>query len=228
MKLVDLGLLYAVLGVACAVALYRRSPERRSKAMLAALTAVPLWPIWAPIAWTARRETTSSLGAAGERVARLRAELDLAVESVRGSSLEGLFNREAAKIILEEAARASQRNQELVELLSRDEFDLVAVEKRAALLLQKGASPRACASARVHCDNVRRLHALADKEGRGLDELAALVSALRTELMLVKLSGSSGESVDGIVGDLWANIEGLRQVTGEVTAPYMPQVENLA
>jgi len=61
-----------------------------------------------------------------------------------------------------------------------------------------------------------------------LDELAALVSALRTELMVVKLSGSSGESVDGIVGDLWANIEGLRQVTGDVTAPYLPQTENLA
>ena len=52
MKLVDLGLLYAVLGVACAVALYRRSSDRSSKAMLAALTAVPLWPIWAPLAVT--------------------------------------------------------------------------------------------------------------------------------------------------------------------------------
>ncbi len=228
MKLVDLALLYVLLGVACAVALYRRSPNQGSKAMLAALTAVPLWPIWAPIAWTARRESPASSGAAGERVDRIRAELDLAVESVRGSSLEGLFNREAAKTILEEAERASYRNQELIELLSREEFDLVAVEKRAALLQEKGASSRACASARVHCENVRRLHALADKEGRGLDELAALVSALRTELMVVKLSGSSGESVDGIVGDLWASIEGLRQVTGEVCAPNLPQAENLA
>jgi hypothetical protein len=228
MKLLDLGLLYASLGVACAVALYRRSPNRDPKAMLAALTAVPLWPIWAPIAWTARRESPASWGAAAGRVDRIRTELDLAVESVRGSSLEGLFNREAAKTILQEAERASYRNQELVELLSHEEFDLVAVEKRAALLLQKGASPRACASARVHCDNVRRLHALAEKEGRGLDELAALVSALRTELMVVRLSGSSGETVDGIVGDLWASIEGLRQVTGEVHAPLVPQAENLA
>jgi hypothetical protein len=228
MKLVDLALLYTSLGVACAVALYRRSPDRSPKAMLAALTAVPLWPIWAPIAWTARRESPPSSGPTGERVERIRVELDLAVQSVRGSSLEGLFDREAARIILEEAERASHRNQELIALLSREEFDLDAVERRAALLLEKGASPRACASARVHCDNVRRLHAMADKEGRGLDELAALVSALRTELMVVKLSGSSAESVDGIIGDLWANIEGLRQVTGESRTQHGHEAENPA
>lgn len=228
MKLIDLALLYTALGVACAVALYRRSPDRGPKAMVAALTALPLWPIWAPIAWTARRETPASSGATGDRLARIRVALELAVESVRGSSLEGLFSRDAARIILEEAERASHRNQELLELLSREEFDLATVEKRPDLLHQRGASPRACASARMHCDNVRRLHALAEKEGRGLDELAALVTALRTELMVVKLSGSSAESVDGIVGDLWANIEGLRQVTGEVSAPCMPQLENLA
>lgn len=43
----------------------------------------------------------------------------------------------------------------------------------------------------------------------------ALLTALHAQLMLVRLSGSSVDSVDDIVSDLWAHIETLRQASSE-------------
>jgi hypothetical protein len=218
MRLLDLGLIYAGVGVACAVTLYRRS-ERTRTSVLNALIAVPLWPIWGPIAWTARPEPSYAGGKASERVERIRAALDEAVELVRGSPLERMLDRESARSIVSEAERLSARNDELVELLSRDEFDAEAAARRLEALEAARASPRVCSSARVHLENIRRLRRLAESEARALEELAGLVVALRTELMVVKLSGSSAEGVDDIVRDLSAHIEGLRQATEEVGIP---------
>jgi len=225
MRLVDLGLLYAGVGVACAVSLYRRSNERDRSSLVNALIAVPLWPIWAPIAWTARPEPLYSGAKASERVERIRSSLDEAVELVRGSPLERMLGRESAQAIADEAERLSARNDELVELLSRDEFDVEAASRRLEALEAARASPRVCSSARLHLENIRRLRRLAESEARALEELAALVSALRTELMVVKLSGSSAEGVDDIVRDLSAHIEGLRQATAEVGISQVAPVE---
>jgi len=138
------------------------------------------------------------------------------VELVRGSPLDRVIGRESARAILEEAERLSARNDELLELLSREEFDPGAASRRLEALETARASPRVCSSARLHLENIRRLHRLAETEARALEELAALVVALRTELMVVKLSGSSAEGVDDIVRDLSAHIEGLRQATEEL------------
>src|SRR5262245_45255504 len=146
MRLVDLGLLYAGVGVACAVTLYRRSDKTRS-ALANALIAVPLWPIWAPIAWKARPEPSSAGGRSSERVDRIRSALDEAVELVRGSPLERVLGRESARAIIDEAERLSSRNDELVELLSRDEFDAEAAARRLETLEAARASPRVCSSA---------------------------------------------------------------------------------
>jgi hypothetical protein len=220
MRLVDLGLLYAGIGVACAVALYRRAPERNRSSLMSALVAVPLWPLWAPIAWSARPEPIHIGGKSSERVDRIRTALDEAVELVRGSPLERVLGRDSARAIVEEAERLSARNEELVELLSRDEFDAGVAAQRLEALEAARASPRVCSSARLHLENIRRLHRLAETEARVLEELAALVVALRTELMVVKLSGSSAEGVDDIVRDLSAHIEGLRQATEEIGIPH--------
>jgi hypothetical protein len=220
MRLVDLGLLYAGVGVACAVTLYRRAPVRNREALATALTAVPLWPIWAPIAWTARSEPAYSRHGSHARVSRIGAALDEAVELVRGSPLERVLGRESARTIMDEAERLSARNEELVQLLSREEFDIAAAERRLEALEHTRASPRVCASVRMHVENIRRLRNLAETEARALEELAALVGALRTELMVVKLSGSSADSVDDIVRDLSAHIEGLRQATEAAGAPH--------
>jgi hypothetical protein len=229
-RLVDLAVLYFAAGVACAVALYRRSEDRGRASLVSALTAVPLWPLWAPIAWTSERAPRSASRRAheSEAVERIRAALVEAVESIRGTPFEPLLGRDAEKTIVDEAERVSARSRELGELLAREEFDLSAASRKLESLERSQASPRVCASARLHVENVRRLRNLRDGDVRALDELSALVVALRTELMVAKLSGSSGGAVDDIVGDLWAHIEGLRQASEELSPPRRVSVETSA
>lgn len=225
MRLVDLIVLYLVVGGSCAVALYRRSQDRGRAGLVNALTAIPLWPLWAPIAWTARREPARLDALSLDRVERIRSTLEEAVASVIGTPLERLLSRESARAILEEVERVSARNQELLRLLSREDFSLRTAEQKLVALEETQASGRARASARLHLENVRRLHLLGERDARALEELAALTTALRTQLVLVRLSGSSAEGVNDIVSELWAHIEGLKQASEEVFAPNAPYVE---
>lgn len=218
MKLLDLALLYVLAGAACAVALYRRAPGGRRAALINALTAIPLWPLWAPIAWTARREQVDGDTRSSDRVRRIRAALDEGVESVVGTPLERLLNRESANQILEEVERVVLRHHELLALLSREEYSRDVAERTLETLEQKGASARVRASARLHLENLRRLHQLADRDARALEELSGLVQALRTQLVLVRLSGSSAEGVGDIVSELWARLQGLSEANDDAEA----------
>jgi hypothetical protein len=219
MKLWDLAALYLAVGAACAVALYRRSPEKRRAALVNALTAIPLWPLWMPIAWTAKREAAQLDAEAGERVRRILMALEEGVASVLGTPLEKLLNGGAAEQIRREVERIAARHQELVTLLARDEFNPDVAERRLAALESSGAPVRLRASARLHLDNVRRLAELAERDRRALDELLGLVDALRTQLVLVRLSGSSVEGVGDIVNELWTRLESLNEASDELTRP---------
>jgi hypothetical protein len=216
MRLVDLLALYFTAGASCAVALYRRDPERGRARLFNALAAVPLWPLWAPIAWTARREPPADLPRSGDRLQAVRAALDEAVASIAGTAFERLLDREAVRTIVAEAERVSVRHAELVLLLAREEFRISTAQAGVDALERQPAAGRGRASARLHLENVRRLHLFAERDERALDELVALVSALRTELVLVRLSGSSPAGVDDIVSDVWAHIEALRRASAEV------------
>jgi hypothetical protein len=218
-RLVDLTILYLVVGAASAVALHRRSPVGARAAFVNALTTIPLWPIFAPIAWTAKKERVDLDVQAESQVALIRSTLEESVEFVAGTPLESLLGRESARAILEEVERVSARNQELGRLLSRDEFSLQGAEQKVETLGRGQASARVRASARLHLENIRRLHLLGERDSRALEELAALTTALRTQLVLVRLSGSSAEGVNDIVSELWAHIEGLKQASEEVFAP---------
>ncbi|MGE0322036.1 MAG: hypothetical protein AB7K71_12500 [Polyangiaceae bacterium] len=225
MRLVDLSLLYLAAGIACAVALYRRAERKDRAALINALTAIPLWPLWAPIAWTAKKEPPHYDLQAYEVVTRIRVALEEGVESVTGSPLERLLNSQSAQSILDEVNRVAARHQELVELLRRDAFDLGSAERKLEQLERQGAPSRLRASARLHLENVRRLYQLAERDARALEELAELVSALRTQLVLVRLSGSSAEGVGDIVTELWARIEGLSEASEDYT-PNPPPVDD--
>lgn len=228
MRLADLLLLYGIAGAACAVALYRRAPSKDRAALLNALAAIPLWPLWAPIAWTARREPPALDLRSSHRVARIRAALEEGVESVLGSPLERLLNGESAQNIIHEVERVAARHQELLSLLSREEFSREVAERKLQSLERQGASARVRASARLHFENVRRLHHLAERDARALDELSGLVDALRTQLVLVRLSGSSAEGVGDIVSELWARIQSLSEASNEVLLPGSSYVETTA
>jgi hypothetical protein len=228
MKLLDLALLYLVAGAACAVALYRRAPVKNRAALVNALTAVPLWPLWAPIAWTARREAVDLDLRSQDRVARIRRALDEGVEAVLGTPLERVLHRESAKAIAGEVERLAARYQELLTLLGRDEFSLELAEHRLSSLNQAGASARMRGSARLHLENVRRLQQLAERDARVLEELQGLADALRTQLVLVRLSGSSAEGACDIVNELLARIEGLSEAESGLARDLSPYAENPA
>ena len=228
MSLRDLLILYAVLGIACAVAIYRSSTESRPRAAMAAALALPLWPLWAPIALTGARSRPTSAWTSdadsrsratrspvAEAAVRVEAALREGVEACAGTSLESLLPRDAAARIAAEVRRASERHAELTTVLCREGFDLAAADRRVVSLEKSSASARSLTTARLHLENVKRLAALRDRDARALEELADLVQALRTQLTLARFAGSSVEGASGIVSEVWARVEGLGAVLGD-------------
>lgn len=234
MSLEDLAILYLVVGVACAIAIYRTAPTRDAMAIVSAAVAVPLWPLWAPVALTGKKrgdararadrapDPGSPLAAAAERI---EAALREGVDACAGTSLEALLPRDAADRIAAEVRRAAGRHAEIGELLARDGFDLASAEARLAELQAAGGSPRAVGTARLHLDNVRRLAALRERDERAIAELSDLVQALRAQLVVARFAGSQPEGASGIVSDLWARVEGLGVALGADEAPFEHEPE---
>ncbi|MDI1443384.1 hypothetical protein [Polyangium sp. 6x1] len=209
MSLRDLSLLYLVAGICCAVAIYRSSPEGGSRAAVSAALAVPLWPLWAPIALTAKRAADTPKGAAGSALVRVKAALAEAVEASRGTPLASVLPAEAAARIEAEVARRVERHAELEALLRKEAFDLSRAEARVREIERASGSSRALATARLDLDNVRRLSLLRDRDARALEELCALAEALRTQVTVARFSGSSAADIGGIVSEVQARVEGL-------------------
>jgi hypothetical protein len=237
MSLGDLVVLYLVVGLACAVAVYRTSPAAGASRAASAALAVPLWPLWAPIALTSgKRPSPPPAGASPgpatpvtEAAARIEAALREGVEACVGTSLEALLPRDAAQRIAAEVRRAAGRYAEIGALLGREGFDLAAAEAKLRALTDADASPRALSTARLHLDNVRRLVALRERDARALDELADLVQALRAQLVLARFAGSQAEGAGGIVSDLWARVEGLGVALGaDDVLPSLPDRAEVA
>ncbi|XYH93145.1 hypothetical protein ACMHYB_35485 [Sorangium sp. So ce1128] len=213
MSLRDLAVLYLIAGLACAVAVYRAARtvgdgERRRAALSAALC-VPLWPIWAPVALTTSRVEPAGSPGTAAAAARVQSALRDGVSACAGTSFEALLSREAASRIEAEVTRAAARHAELDALLRQSGFDEAAAAARVAEIERGGAPGRALATAHLHLENIRRLRAMRDRDARALEELADLVQALRTQLVLARFAGSTVEGVGGIVSEVWARVEGL-------------------
>ena len=213
MSLLDLGALYLVVGLGCAVILYRRSAGPRARRVGSAALGLVLWPIWAPVALI---EDAPPKSRSTDRAARVTAELEEAVRAARGSPFEVLFSADAAARIREEMETALTRIAELDEVLARPGFERDAAERRVSELAGRG-SKRAIETAVLHRNNVTHIEALRDRNERAIEELAELVGALRSQLVLARYAGSSAEGVGGIVTELWARVESLGEVM-EATA----------
>ncbi|HRI70822.1 MAG TPA: hypothetical protein PK156_41600 [Polyangium sp.] len=213
MSLRDLCLLYLVFGCFFAIAIYRSTPEANGHRLGSAALAVPLWPLWAPIALTAKRADKPRFSPDGLRptgtLERVKNALADAITSIEGTPLAALLPPESASRIEAEVVRREKRLAELDVLLGKEAFDVGRLETRVRELETRGSSPRALSTARLDLDNVRRLSALRDRDARALEELCALVEALRTQVTLARFSGSSAADIGGIVGEVWARVEGL-------------------
>lgn len=208
MNLADLGVLYGLAGALSGVVVYRRQPERGSRALGAAALAVPLWPLWLPV-FFASNQSPSERSASRSTASAAEAALIEGHEAVRNTPLEPLLPRAAVDRLLRELRRATERSAELDALLAKKGFDRGEAEAHLARLEQRSASPRALASARLHLENVARLQGLAARDRRALEELSELIAALRTQLVFARYSGSSPGEASGIVTEVWARVEML-------------------
>jgi hypothetical protein len=228
MSLLDVGWLYLLVGLACAVAVVRRTGVRPSQAAGSAVLTTLLWPLWAPIALTGA--TPTRRGSARERsapqtesvqvaVRRIESALREGVDTAEGSALAALLPASAAERILAEVARVAARHAELEQLLRTPDLDLARADARLTALEASDGAARAIATARLHAENVRRLARLRDRDARALDELADLTAALRTQLVLARFAGSSVDGASGIVGEVWARVEGLSEAMDATETP---------
>ncbi len=212
MSVRDLLLLYGFVGVACAIAILRRSPAMTARAVSSAMAAVVVWPLWAPFALgTARPRGTSAAGPPAESPAlrRISRALAEAVDAVAGTPLAEMFSPKVAVRIEAEVARVSARMGELAALVTRADFDADASARHLRDLEACGAPERTLATARMQHESLTRLTELRDADAQGLDELAELLEALRAQLLLARYSGSSAEGAGAIVAEVWARLEGL-------------------
>jgi hypothetical protein len=206
MTLSDLLVLYGAAGVASSAIVYKKTPERGRSALMSALLALPLWPLWLPVVLTAQSRPPSARPAPSDAT---RAAIWEAHEAVVGSPLEPLLPREAALRMLQEVERASERHRELVQLLSQRSFSAHVAEARIEQLTRDGSSARSLAPARLHLENVRRLENLRRRDEQTLSELGELATTLRTQMVLARYAGSTPHDAGDIVSEVWARVEVL-------------------
>jgi len=205
MTLSDLLVLYGAAGVASSAVAYKKSSERGRSALVSALLALPLWPLWLPVVLSAHARPITRPAPSDTT----RAAIWEAHEAVVGSALEPLLPREAALRMLQEVERASERHRELVQLLAQRSFSAQAAEQRIEQLTRDGSSARSLAPARLHLENVRRLENLRSRDEQTLSELGELATTLRTQLVLARYAGSTPHDAGDIVSEVWARVEVL-------------------
>jgi len=215
MSVRELFVLYAVVGFACAIAVLKRAPTRTAATFFSALMTIPLWPLWAPFALVPNGENRRPRAESPRSpqreaaVARVERALADAVAAVEGTPMSGVFTHEIASRVSAEVSHVADRLGDLDALVARSEFDREASAKRLADLERSGAEPRAIATARLQLESLERLAQMRAADARALEELADLLEALRTQLVLARYAGSSADGASAIVSEVWARLEGL-------------------
>lgn len=210
MNFVDLAIIYGVLGVGCAgciVVVERQEGQVRLHSVLLAIT---IWPLWAPLALAKAPKQRSVIG--GEEIlSPTEALLEDAIQAGAGTAFSDLLPKPAVDRITTALRRAELRKQELESLLGQPEFDREHARQR---LLAIGDS-RNSASARLHLENIERLHTLKQKSIDTTDELHELLAALRTQLVLARFD-TDVKGVDEIVDEVWNRVAGLNEALGSI------------
>jgi hypothetical protein len=142
-------------------------------------------------------------------VTRIEQALAEAVAAVAGTPMSDVFSQKVSSRIAAEVARVAARLEELSALTSQVAFDAHASARHLKDLETRGVPERTMATAKLQHDNLTRLQQLRAADAQALEELAELLEALRTQLLLARYSGSSADGAGAIVGEVWARLEGL-------------------
>ncbi len=210
MSLGNVLVLYALVGLACSIAVLRSAPSLNASAVCSAVITVPLWPLWAPFALAPASARGKSRNEKTSVVARIECALADAVEAAAGTSMSQVFTAKAAERIASEVTVLATRLEDLAAFSERS--DCASAKTRLEELIGSGASDRAVATARLQYESMERITALRAADTRALSELADLLDVLRTQLTLARYAGSSADSASAIVCEVWARLEGLGAV----------------
>jgi hypothetical protein len=208
MRLVELVLVYGLVGVGCVVAVFVRSPASRTP--LDGLLLFAMWPLYTPFA-------LMSFGAGGRTAPRLAASsragaFVAALDRARSTPLADLLPDAAAAAALSERLdNAESRVAEIDRLLDDPDFDeAAAAERRAAFEASGDRFGASTAASRIQ--NIARLRRMRDHYDRELRQIEELLSQLRTQAEVVRLAGAMDDGTRDLVVDLIARLEGLDEV----------------
>ena len=168
-----------------------RQPSRRATSVALATL---LWPLWAPFV------VEDASGPAPRALDALDRAIDAARAASRAAAMDAVFSDAMAIRIASDVARARGR---------------IAALEGALGEQSTPSSDLGAATSALCARNTEHLRRLLADERRQLTELAELLEALRSQLVLARFAGSSEADVSGIVREVWSRVEGL----GAVIAP---------
>lgn len=180
----------AYVGIGLAVgarALYRQ--EGFMDAILVALA----WPLMLPLGRAERRIDPRTVDPAGKAADEVRAALASVEEAARGTPYATLLDARAGLRLREELLRATQRVRAI-----DDELERTA-----------GQGPASAATRELRREADTSLRAIRDRDLAAMTELADLLGALRSRIVLARHAGSLAEGPESMVSEVWSRIVGL-------------------
>jgi len=204
MHLLDLVVIYAMLGVITALYLRWRQLLGGSRRYGELLMTAVFWPF--VIAMTIGAQSPPPGRAHADPAERA---LNEAFEAVKGSPLESLLPESAVTRLRQEIQRSRFRLEELAHVVQAQGLTVELAKQHVAELESNGASDRSLGSARLQLDNAMRLAELRRRDTQTLDELTELLSVLRSQLVLARYAGSAPDGIVDVVSEVWARVEVL-------------------
>ncbi len=212
MRLIDLGVVYLLVGVGCALTLSRRRAQgaASSGALDLALT-LCVWPLYVPVLLASDRDragvrpVSERHTATASQISRehelLVGALGTARANVRSPSLAALLpTTEHLRRLTDHLLRLDAKVRELDEVLASDEFDLHRAERR--LRESERATGSGREEAALAIESIRRLQSMRERACRERDELLGLCARLRMQVTVLRFADAevSGRR-DGVPGD---------------------------
>lgn len=204
MRIAELLVLYALVGVGCALA-----ARRRGQGLIDIALALVLWPLWMPVLFA---------GAAGASVDDDERRFQDTLDALSGGPLASLLpDRATVRLLSKRLALAGERVREIDRLLLAPEFSEADARARLERFRAQG-DERAAAAAQSRAQNIARMRQLRDRFAREIEEIRELLGQLRVQAEVVRLSGAADSGSRELVGTILARVDGLDSVLAEGAA----------
>jgi hypothetical protein len=215
-------LLYLMIGIGVAVALFASQKERnRAEQWFTALTAVPFWPFYIPVLLTKESLTPRQAERHGPpspkdemaaAISQVDAELEAALNSLGGWASD-VLDKERGRIQELRAAwtAQSERIREMDRLLG-DPATAISVQDTGAPM-SPGAAERLRRSQQVRRQNMERLRQVRHRAYEDLMATLAWVRELVSMIHLAKFTGAPAARAEELVAQIAAAVEGLSEIT---------------